>query len=203
MPRLRVGLTGGIASGKSTVAARFIELGVPVIDADEAARAVVVPGSPGLAQVTAAFGPGVLTVAGGLDRRILRQLIFSDPLQRKSLESILHPLIQAEMEHRTGRAGGAYVVIATPLLVEGGHLDRFDRILVVDADEAVQLNRLMARDASSRAEASAILAAQTSRRHRLDAADDVITNEGTVADLRQAVDDLHERYLMLAKSPSG
>jgi dephospho-CoA kinase len=196
--RLRIGLTGGIASGKSTVAQRFVELGIPVINADEVARAVVAPGQPGLAAVAGAFGAGVLAEGGGLDRRALRNLIFSDAARRKELEQILHPLIQAEMERRAAAASGPYLVMEIPLLIEGGKLDRVDRILVVDVDEAIQLERVMARDVSSPEQARAILAAQASRAQRLDAADDVLVNAGTVADLRRAVEDLHTRYLEIA-----
>jgi dephospho-CoA kinase len=198
MARLRIGLTGGIASGKSTVAQRFIELGVPVIDADEAARAVVEPGQPGLAEVIQKFGVGVLDAGGRLDRRVLRDLIFSDPALRRDLEGILHPLIHAEMEHRSAAAAGPYLVMAIPLLVEGGRRDRIDRILVVDVDEGAQVKRVMARDSATLEQAHAILAAQASRAVRLKAADDVLVNSGTVSELRQKVDGLHRRYLELA-----
>jgi dephospho-CoA kinase len=197
-PRLRIGLTGGIASGKSAVAQRFVELGVPVIDADESARFVVAPGQPGLADLTKRFGPGALTADGELDRRALRNLVFADPQLRRDLEAILHPLIRADMERRAGAAAGPYLVMAIPLLVESGKPDRVDRILVVDVDEDVQLERVMARDSTTLEQARAILAAQASRAARLEAADDVIVNSGTVSELRQAVDALHERYLRLA-----
>jgi dephospho-CoA kinase len=196
--RLRIGLTGGIASGKSTVAQRFLELGVPVIDADAASREVVALGTPGLKQVSARFGPGVITENGELDRRALRDLIFADPGARRDLEDILHPLIRADMEQSAAAAQGPYLVMAIPLLVEGGSRDRVDRVLVVDVDEAVQLQRVMARDGCSLDQARAILGAQAPRSARLAAADDVVANTGTVTDLRQAVDRLHERYLRLA-----
>ena len=195
--RLRIGLTGGIASGKSTVAQRFAELGIPVIDADVAAREVVALRTPGLAQVIERFGPGVAE-NGELDRRALRQLIFDDPGARQDLEAILHPLIRTAMEHSADTAIGPYVVMAIPLLVESGPRDRVDRILVVDADEAVQLQRVQARDGGSLDQARAILASQASRAARMAAADDVLLNTGTVTDLRQAVDRLHEKYLLLA-----
>jgi dephospho-CoA kinase len=198
--RLRIGLTGGIASGKSTVARRFLELGIPVIDADEAARAVVAPGTPGLAAVFKRFGRGVVAGNGELDRRALRELVFRDPGSRRDLEAILHPLIRANMEQSADLAVGPYVVMAIPLLVEGGSRDRVDRILVVDVDESVQLQRVMARDGSTEEQARAILASQASRSARLAAADDVLLNSGTVADLRQAVDQLHERYLRVAEA---
>jgi dephospho-CoA kinase len=197
-PRLRIGLTGGIASGKSTVEQRFTELGVSVINADDSARAVVAPGRPGLAAVVERFGAGILTPQGELDRRELRSLIFSDAARRKELEAILHPLIRADMEQRSSQATGSYVVLSIPLLVEGNSRGRWDRVLVVDADESLQLARLMSRDAVSEAEARATLAAQAPRAARLAAADDVLENSGTVADLRQAVDLLHQRYLELA-----
>lgn len=200
--RLRIGLTGGIASGKSTAAQRFTELGVPVIDADAAARAVVAAGQPGLAEVVKRFGTGVLGANGELDRRALRDLIFSDSRLRRDLETILHPLIQADMEQRAAAAIGPYLVLAIPLLVESGSgaRDRVDRILVIDVDEATQLQRLVARDAGTLEQARAILQAQASRASRINAADDVLLNVGTVPELRQSVDRLHEYYLRLAEA---
>jgi dephospho-CoA kinase len=203
-PRLRIGLTGGIASGKSTVTQRFAELGVPVIDADVAARYVVERGKPGLEQVVRRFGPGVLDASGDLDRAALRALIFSDSASRQALDAILHPLIRADMEQQAATVKGPYLVMAIPLLIESGRArDRVDRVLVVDVDEALQLQRVQARDGSSETHARAILASQASREARLAAADDVLRNSGSVADLRQAVDRLHEQYLQLAQtSPS-
>ena len=200
---LRIGLTGGIASGKSTVTQRFAELGVPVIDADVASRKVVEPGTPGLAQVVERFGAGVLA-DGRLDRRALRNLIFNDSSQRQALDAILHPLIRAEMEREAAQARAPYVIMAIPLLVEGGTArQRVDRVLVVDADETLQIQRLQARDGSSEEQARAILAAQASRAARLSAADDVLLNSGSVAELRQAVDRLHAQYLQLAQTLSS
>ncbi len=196
--RMRIGLTGGIASGKSTVAQRFVELGIPVIDADDSSRFVVAPGEPGLAELTKRFGAGILTAGGELDRRALRNLVFADPRLRRDLEAILHPLIRVDMEQRASTAAGPYLVMAIPLLVEGGSRGQVDRILVVDVDEDVQLKRVMARDSTTLEQARAILGAQAQRAARLKAADDVIVNSGTVSDLRQAVDGLHERYLRLA-----
>jgi dephospho-CoA kinase len=201
---LRIGLTGGIASGKSTVTQRFAELGVPVIDADVASRKVVRPGTPGLALVVQRFGAGVLDTDGGLDRRALRNLIFKDSSLRQALDAILHPLIRADMEREAAQAQGPYVIMAIPLLVEGGSAGkRVDRVLVVDADETLQIQRLQARDGSSEDEARAILSSQASRAARLSVADDVLLNTGTVADLRQAVDRLHEQYLQLAQTLSS
>jgi dephospho-CoA kinase len=200
---LRIGLTGGIASGKSTVTQRFAELGVPVIDADVASRRVVEPGTPGLARVVERFGADVLA-DGRLDRRALRNLIFKDSSLRQALDAILHPLIRAEMEREAAQAQAPYVVMAIPLLVEGGSsAKRVDRVLVVDADETLQIQRLQARDGSSEQQARAILASQASRAARLAAADDVLLNTATVAELRQAVDRLHEQYLQLAQTSSS
>lgn len=199
---LRIGLTGGIASGKSTVTQRFSELGVPVIDADVASRAVVEPGSFGLQQVVRRFGAEILAPNGELNRAALRDQVFSDPQLRKELEEILHPLIRGYMEQRAKEAIFPYLIMAIPLLIESGSpRERVDRILVIDTDEATQIRRLLARDGSSIEQARAIIASQVSRADRLAAADDVLRNDGTVADLRQAVDRLHERYLDLAKVP--
>lgn len=201
---LRIGLTGGIASGKSTVTQRFAELGVPVIDADVASRTVVEPGTRGLAEVVERFGAGVLA-NGRLDRQALRELIFKDSSLRQALDGILHPLIRAEMEREVAKARAPYVVMAIPLLVEGGTAaKRVDRVLVVDADETLQIKRLQARDGGSEEQARAILSSQASRAARLAAADDVLLNSGSVAELRQAVDRLHAQYLQLAQtSPSS
>src|ERR1700722_14968204 len=174
-PPLRIGLTGGIASGKSAVARRFMELGVPVIDADEAARAVVAPGTQGLAEVTKRFGPPVGGGKGGVNRQAPRGPGFRDSRMRRDLEAILHPLIRGEMERQAALAVGPYLVMAIPLLVEGASRDHVDRILVVDVDENVQLQRLMARDGGSIEQARAILASQATRAARLAAADDVLT----------------------------
>jgi dephospho-CoA kinase len=201
-PPLRIGLTGGIASGKSTVEGRFAELGVPVINADHSSRAVVAAGQPGLAAVAERFGKHVLTATGELDRRALRTVVFADAHKRRELESILHPLIRADMEKRAAHADGPYLVLSIPLLIEGKSRDRgaarVDRILVVDVDETTQLQRLMGRDSIGADEARAIIASQASRSERLRAADDVLENSGTVPELRQAVDRLHAEYLRIA-----
>jgi dephospho-CoA kinase len=195
--RLRIGLTGGIASGKSTVAARFMELGVPVVDADAVSRQVVEPGSPGLGAIVARFGRGILSPAGTLERRALRDLIFADPAARHDLERITHPLIWAEMERQAQAVRGPYLVMEIPLLAESGRRDRVDRVLVVDTAEASQMARLMARDGGSEAQARAMLAAQADRAQRLAVADDVLENTGGLPELRRRVDRLHERYLEL------
>ena len=161
MQPFRVALTGGIASGKSTVADHFRALGVPVIDTDVIAREVVEPGRPALAAITAAFGGEVLDADGRLDRRRMRAQIFADPDARRRLEAILHPAIRAEMERQSRAAGGAYQVLVIPLLAEGGRRDHVDRVLLVDVPEALQVERLMTRDGVSREQAQALRSGMT------------------------------------------
>jgi dephospho-CoA kinase len=198
MAPYRVALTGGIASGKSTVADRFAALGVPVVDTDVIAREVVEPGQPALAEVVATFGPDVLGPDGRLDRRRLREIIFADAGARRRLEAILHPAIRAEMERQSRAAGGAYQLLVIPLLTEGGRRDHVDRVLLVDVPEAVQIERLMRRDGVSHDQATASLAAQATRAARLAMADEVIENTGSAADLDARVAELHRGYLRLA-----
>ena len=194
----RVALTGGIASGKSTVANLFAELGVPLIDTDVIAREVVEPGRPALAAIVATFGPGVLDAQGCLDRRRMRERIFADPTAKQGLEAILHPAIRAEMERQSRVAGGPYQVLVIPLLAESGRRDHVDRVLLVDVPEALQVQRLALRDGVSREQAEAALNAQATRAERLAIADDVIQNSGRVDELKQQVRALHEKYLQFA-----
>ena len=203
MPPFRVALTGGIASGKTTVDDLFAARGVPVIDTDLIARQVVEPGQPALAEVVAAFGPGVLGADGRLDRPRLREIIFTDANARRRLEAILHPAIRAEMERQSRDAGGPYQVLVIPLLTEGGRRDHVDRVLLVDVPEALQLERLMWRDGVTREQAQASLDAQATRTQRLAMADDVLRNTGQVDELREAVGGLHQRYLQLAGKPKS
>jgi dephospho-CoA kinase len=193
-----VALTGGIASGKTTVANLFAELGVPVIDADQLARDVVAPGHPALARVVEAFGPEILDASGSYDRKRMRERVFADPTQRQVLESILHPAIRDEFARRSAAAVGPYQLHVIPLLVEGGRESTAERVLVVDCPEETQLARLQARDAASPEQARQILAAQASRAQRLAAADDVVVNDGRIAELTARVRELHEKYLGLA-----
>ena len=195
---LRIGLTGGIASGKSTVARLFEAHGVPVIDTDQIARDVVEPGQPALVAVVEAFGTGVLAPDGHLDRSALRARVFADAGARQRLEAILHPAIRAELARRSAAAGGPYQVWVIPLLVEGGRLDQVDRVLVVDCPVEMQLERLVARDGGSESSAQAILAAQASREQRLAAADDVIVNDGAEDSLAPQVAALDASYRELA-----
>ena len=194
----RVALTGGIASGKSTVAELFAALGVPVIDTDVIARQVVEPGQPALAQVVAAFGEGVLDASGGLDRRRMRERIFADPGARHRLEAILHPVIRAEMARQSLAAAGPYQVLVIPLLTEGGRRDHVDRVLLVDAPEELQVRRLVTRDGVTHEQAQASLNAQAARAERLALADDVIQNTADVDELRKAVVALDGKYRRLA-----
>ena len=194
----RIGLTGGIASGKSTAAKFFGALGVPILDSDQIAREVVEPGQPPLERLVARFGPSILTPDGHLDRPALRDIVFSDPMARADLEALTHPAIGAAMEARSAAAGGPYQVLVIPLLVEKNLSSHVDRVLVVDCDEELQVRRLRDRDGSTPAQAQAILGAQAPRAARLRAADDVITNEADMSAVQDQVAALHTRYLKLA-----
>ncbi len=195
---LRVGLTGGIGCGKSTVARFFADAGVPVIDTDVIAREVVAPGSPLLTKVAERFGKEFLQPDGTLDRSRLRLQVFTDPAKREQLESLLHPAIRDEMVRRADTLQKPYAVLVIPLLVEKGWQKLVDRVLVVDCPTSLQLQRTMTRDDMDNSQAQAILASQASREERLAAADDVLTNDGTLDKLRQQVQDLHRLYLRLA-----
>jgi dephospho-CoA kinase len=199
----RVALTGGIASGKTTVANLFAELGIPLIDTDVIAREVVEPGQPALAQVVATFGPDVLDTDGRLDRRRMRERIFADPTAKQRLEAILHPAIRAEMERQSREVDGPYQVLVIPLLTEGKRRDHMDRVLLVDVPEELQIQRLMMRDGVTHEQARASLNAQATRADRLAMADDVVRNTGRVDDLRAEVAMLHTRYLALAAERRG
>ena len=197
-PPFRVALTGGIASGKSTVADLFAALGVPVIDTDVIAREVVEPGRPALTQVIETFGSEVLGSDGRLDRRRLRERIFADADAKRRLEAILHPAIRAEMERQSRAADGPYQVLVIPLLTEGKRRDHVDRVLLVDVPEELQIQRLVSRDGVSHEQAQASLNAQATRAERLALADDIVHNTGRVDDLRARVAELHDGYLRLA-----
>lgn len=196
-----VGLTGGIASGKSAVARRFEAHGTPVHDADVAARVVVEPGSAGLAEIVEAFGEGVLDAQGRLDRAAMRRRVFTDDAAKHRLEAIIHPRVREWLRQRALAEPAPYCLLAVPLLAE--HIADYrwlDRILLVDVPEAVQLERLIARDGIDRPLAERMLAQQASRAERLALADDVIDNSGSEAALDAHVDALHRRYLALALS---
>jgi dephospho-CoA kinase len=199
----RVGLTGGIASGKSTAAKFFGAVGVPIIDTDQVARDVVEPGQPPLERLVERFGRAILTPDGHLDRPKLREIVFSDPKARADLEALTHPAIGTAVEAWSAAAGGPYQVLIIPLLVEKGLGSQVDRVLVVDCSEDLQIRRLQARDGSTEEQARAILNAQTSRAARLKAAHDVIENEGDLSAVRDQVSALHAQYLALAGQPAA
>ena len=196
-----IGLTGGIASGKSALEKAFAKQGVVVADADLLAREVVAPGEPALAAVVERFGAGVLQADGQLDRAALRVRVFGDPDQRRTLEAILHPAIRARLEAICRAAPGPYAIATVPLLTEGGGRAAYPwlhRILVVDTPAAVQKARLMQRDGIDATLADQMMAAQASRAERLALADDIVVNDGDIHHLQHAADALHLRYLALA-----
>ncbi|MDH4274827.1 MAG: cell division protein ZapD [Gammaproteobacteria bacterium] len=194
---LVIGLTGGIGSGKTTVAERFKTLNVPVIDADEIARDVVRPGEIGYNRIVAAFGYAVLDAQRAIDRARLRSLVFSDTDRRKQLEDILHPLIRAEMQRRVAAIHAPYCILVIPLLIETQQTDLVDRILVVDVPPEIQVNRAQQRDRVSAEAIQAVMQTQTDRATRLAAANDVIINDQNRAALYEQVDALHARFLKL------
>jgi dephospho-CoA kinase len=195
---LRIGLTGGIGSGKSTVCRLFADLGVPVIDTDRIAHAIVAPGKQALGLLAEAFGPDILDGEGALDRAVLRERVFRDEAMRERLEAILHPLIRKQLHSRLETLDAPYVIIAIPLLLEKGWQSEVDRILVVDADEAAQIERTMRRDGVSSELVQRIMQAQVSRTERVEAAGDIIYNNGRKDALKARVDELHQRYLRMA-----
>lgn len=199
-----VALTGGIASGKSAVAARLAALGAEVVDADTVARELVARGSAALTEIVAAFGSDVLAADGTLDRRALREHVFSDAPSRRRLEAILHPRVRRALAERAAASTHPYVVLAIPLLVESrGHYDWVDRVLLVDVPRDVQHSRLLSRDGVDARLGHAMLDAQASPDERLAIADDVIDNSGTPAALDAQVSRLHTRYLALAAAKAS
>ncbi|MEQ6342993.1 MAG: dephospho-CoA kinase [Gammaproteobacteria bacterium] len=195
---LKIGLTGGIGSGKTTVADSFAALGVPVIDADKIAHELTIPGQPALQDIVSAFGSDILHGDGQLDRARLRAIVFNDAARRKQLEAILHPLIRAEMRRRIAyieASATPYCILSIPLLLETGQTELVDRILVVDTPEDLQYQRVRVRNGLPDAEIAAIIHAQVSREQRLAAADDIIVNDDGLEELHQHVLELHQCYL--------
>ncbi len=192
-----LGLTGGIGSGKSAAAQCFMELGVHLVDADNAARWVVEPGRPALAQIAEHFGASVLQADGTLNRSALRELIFKDPQQRFWLEGLLHPLIREEIRQYLARAESAYAILVSPLLVETSQHQMVQRVLVIDVPESLQIERTVLRDKTNEEQVRAILKAQATRDERLSRADDVIVNDRDPAWLKSEVERLHHFYLTL------
>ncbi|WAG16053.1 dephospho-CoA kinase [Aeromonas hydrophila] len=199
-----VAITGGIGSGKTTVANQFAELGIEVVDADIIAREVVEPGTPALAAIATHFGPEVITPDGQLDRRRLRERVFTDPQTKSWLNALLHPLIRTEMQRQCAAARSPYCLLVVPLLVENRLTALANRVLVIDVDEATQIERTCRRDGVSHEEAQAILAAQASRAERLAAADDVLDNQnGTPEAIKSRILALHETYLAFASQQAS
>ena len=196
-----IGVTGGIASGKSTVALAFAALGIPWVDADDVAREVVEPGEPALAEIVARFGEQVLHSDGRLNRRALREIVFAEPAERRWLEGVTHPRIRqrliAHLE-RMQTEGAPYVLLVSPLLFESGQSQLVDRCLVVDVPESLQIARTAARDEVGEAQARAIIAAQMSRSERQARADDIIDNSRGEAELTAQVAELDRRYRKMA-----
>ncbi len=197
---LTIGLTGGIASGKTHVANAFIALGVPLLEADEVAREVVAPPSPALAQIATIFGSAMLNADGTLNRRALRDVVFADPEALKRLEAITHPAIRARVGTWRATQTAPYCIYSAAILIEAGMAALVDRVLVVDAPEAVQLRRLTARDGSNQAQARQMIAAQASRARRLGRADDVIDNRDESRTIEAQVRRLHRYYTRLGLS---
>ena len=194
-----VAITGGIGSGKTTIANQFAALGIEVVDADLIAREVVAPGTPALAAIVNHFGAEMLTEQGLLDRRALRERIFSDPAAKFWLNALLHPIIRSEMLRQCAAVSSPYCLLVVPLLVENRLTELADRVLVIDVDEATQIERTCHRDGVSREQAQAILASQANRSERLAMADDVLDNQsGTTETIRERILALHETYLAFA-----
>lgn len=195
---LKVGLTGGIGSGKTAATEQFQQLGITVVDADVVAREVVVPGSPALAQIAEHFGTQILDASGTLDRAQLRQIIFSNPSEKFWLEALLHPLIRTEILHQLGRAQSPYAILVSPLLFETGQHQLVDRTLLIDAPESLQVARASARDNNSVQSIRNIMANQMPRVQKLAMADDVICNDRDLAALQANVVTQHQKYMELA-----
>lgn len=197
---LKIGLTGGIGSGKSTACDYFRKLGVPVLDADVIAREITQPGQVALKRIEEEFGAGILTAKGELDRAYLREKIFTQPELRQRLEAILHPLIKQGITMQLSSINTAYIIIAIPLLIESQWTDLVDRILVIDTPVELQIQRTARRDANSEAQVRNIIKNQTDRQTRLEWADDIILNDGDLTRLEQQVEQLHAYYLELGHS---
>lgn len=198
MSRFTVGLTGGVASGKSLVSAQFRKLGIPVLDADQVSRAVVEPGLPALAEIAARFGNSVLLADGRLDRRRLREIVFADSEARRDLEQITHPRIRVQIRDWMDAQTTAYCILENAILLESGMDGLVDRVLVVDVPEDTQRARLMQRDGIGEALVQQMMAAQSPRDLRLERADDVLDNTGTPDQTADAVLRLHDVYLARA-----
>ncbi len=195
---LCIGLTGGIGSGKSTATDLFVSLGVPCIDADDVSRQVVERGSEAIREISNTFGKDVLDEQGNLDRKKMRQIVFDDNKAREKLESIVHPRVYAKIDNFIKGVSNPYCIISSPLLIEKRNNYTHDRVLVIDVPEPLQLTRASKRDGQSEEEIAKIIQSQVARAERLEAADDVISNDGDMENLRAQVHAMHESYLELA-----
>ena len=196
--RFVVGLTGGIGSGKSTVANLFSRQGIEIIDADEISRTLVKTGSPVLEAIIKHFGSSITDAEGNLDRKQLRELVFADNAEKEWLENLLHPLVRQEIQRQVAASSSQYVIIVVPLLLESENYSDVDRILVIDVPEDVQLERIKKRDGSSETLARSMMDAQMKREGRLESADDVISNNSSMDSLEKQVKNLHHQYLQLS-----
>jgi dephospho-CoA kinase len=200
---LIIGITGGIGSGKSAASDYLGSRGITVVDADQVSRQVVEPGQPALEQIRTQFGDQVLQADGTLDRAALREIVFADPEQRKSLEAITHPAIAREMQRQLQASRSPYTILVSPLLLETDQYHLVDRILLVDVPESVQVERTARRDGVPGDQVRHIMAAQMDRADRRRRADDIVVNDGSLEDLHARLDELHERYLDLAHDHDG
>ncbi|MFZ8927828.1 MAG: dephospho-CoA kinase [Gammaproteobacteria bacterium] len=196
--RFVVGLTGGIGSGKTTVANLFSRQGIEIIDADEISRTLVKTGSPALEAIIKHFGSSITDAEGNLDRKQLRELVFADNAEKEWLENLLHPLVRQEIQRQVAASSSQYVIIVVPLLLESENYSDVDRILVIDVPEDVQLERIKKRDGSSETLARSMMDAQMKREGRLESADDVISNNSSMDSLEKQVKNLHHQYLQLS-----
>ena len=199
---LIIGLTGGIGSGKSEASKRFAERGILIVDADIVAREAVEPNSFALKQISDHFGKDILNASGELNRSKLREIIFSTPSEKIWLESLLHPIINASIRQQLANASSAYAILASPLLLETKQFELVDRILVIDVNEQLQIERASQRDNNKPDQIKAIMQTQLSRQERCARADDIILNNGNIAALDEQVEKLHQLYLTLAKTHS-
>ena len=195
---LVIGLTGGIGSGKTTVTDLFSELGVPIIDADVISRQLLEPGSPLLLCIKEQFGPDILNIKGELNRQQLREIIFNSHTSRSQLDAIMHPAIRTEMHHQAEQCDSAYCILSIPLLLETRQQNEVDRTLVIQSDKEIRTQRVKIRDKVPETQINSIMASQASDDERLQAADDIISNNSDLKSLKDQVSTLHDRYMAMA-----
>jgi dephospho-CoA kinase len=196
---LIIGLTGGIGSGKSVASDKFKSLGITVVDADVASRTVVEPGKPALKEIEDHFSSAIITAEGKLDRNKLREIIATDPEERKWLESVLHPKIGEQITKEISESTSVYTLFVAPLLLETNSQERCARVVVVDVPKEVQIRRTAKRDKVSPNQVEQMVAVQMEREKRLKKADDVLLNSGTIEDLEKQVEELHKKYIKMAE----